>query len=227
MVAGNMLYSHNSHRTLLLAAALVLATAAAANAVPITTLYNTGVSSLHVVRTNNQGETHYKLISAPPGSSTGVRTATSGNNFPIPPWVGDNALSGWVGPTGARDLTGPIGNYTYETTFDLSGLQASTASITGQWSVDNIGVNILLNGVSTGITATDFTAFYPLTIKTGFIAGLNTLDFVVRNQGGPTGLRVEMTGSATPNAVNVPEPVSLAILGSGLFAIGVLRRKRA
>jgi len=222
-----MLHSPNSHRTLLLAAALVLATTAAAHAVPITTLYNTGVSSLHVVRANNQGETHYRLVSAPPGSSTGVRTATSGNGFPIPPWVGDNTLSGWVGPTGAGDLTGPVGNYTYETTFDLTGLQASTASITGQWSVDSFSVNVLLNGVSTGNTATDFTKFYPRTIRTGFVAGLNTLDFVINNQGGPTGLRVEMTGNATPNAVKVPEPVSLAILGSGLFAIGVLRRKRA
>jgi len=210
----------------LLAAALVLATAAAANAVPITTLYNTGVSSLHVVRGNNQGETHYRLISVPSGS-TSVRTATSANRFPIPPWVGDNTLSGWVGPTGASDLAGPVGNYTYETTFDLTGLQASTASITGQWSVDNFGTNILLNGVSTGNTATDFNNFYPLTIRTGFVAGLNTLDFVINNAGGPTGLRVELTGNATPNATNVPEPVSLAILGSGLFAIGVLRRKRA
>lgn len=215
---------------LLLAAAAIVTTATASQAVPIGSLFNTGVDSAGVVLANLAGESHYTLTSAPPGSPATLRVATQANGFPIPPWIGDNGVSAWVGPSGSIDLTGPIGLYTYRTTFDLTGLVASTASISGQWSVDNQGFDILLNGVSNGSTATGFQSFYAFSLLSGFVDGVNTLDFVVENQGGPTGLRVEATGSAdrTPSlaVVAVPEPVSLAILGSGLLAVGMLRRKQ-
>ena len=39
----------------------------------------------------------------------------------------------------------------------------------------------------------------PFVINSGFVLGLNTLDFVVNNSFfGPTALRVEMTSTATP-----------------------------
>jgi hypothetical protein len=49
-------------------------------------------------------------------------------------------------------LDGPVGAYDYRTTFNLAGFNPSTASITGQWSTDNEGVEILINGVATGKT---------------------------------------------------------------------------
>lgn len=220
----------NAFAPLLLAAAAIVTTATASQAVPIGSLFNTGVDSSGTVLANFASESHYTLTSAPSGSPATLRVATEANGFPIPPWLGDNSVSAWVGPSGSLDLSGPVGVYTYRTTFDLTGLVASTASISGQWSVDNQGFDILLNGVSNGSTATDFKSFYAFSLLSGFIDGLNTLDFVVENQGGPTGLRVEATGSAdrTPlfEEVPVPEPVSIVILGSGLLAAGLLRRKQ-
>lgn len=201
-----------------MAALIVLPTAA--GALPITSLFNTGVNASGAPLANNAAEQHYTLVSVPSGS-TAVRVATSANGFPIPPWLGDNALSAWIGPTGAADLTGPSGNFDYRTNFQLSALEVAGATIDGQWSVDNTGVNIVLNGVSVGGTAGDFQAFYTLAIRSGFVAGNNTLDFIVNNGGGPTGLRTQLVG-----AIAIDEPVSMVLLAMGLLGLLVARRGR-
>lgn len=193
-------------------------------------LFNTGVNSLGVPLADGTiGDTHYSLTSVP-GDTTVTRVRTSVGNYPIGPWLPDNVTSAWIGPNNDSSLDGPVGNYTYETTFNLTGLNPYTASITGKWSTDNDGVRILLNGVDTGNLATSFTQFsvgyVPFTISSGFLSGLNTLDFVVNNGGGPTGLRVEMSGTASP----VPEPSSilagaLLLLPFGVSTLRALRRK--
>ncbi len=208
-----------------LALAAVLLSPVAAEAVPITGLFNTGVDASGAPLANNATELHYSLVSVPSGS-TGLRVATSANAFPIPPWLGDNSTSAWIGPTGATDLNGPVGTYDYRTTFSLSALDAPHASIAGQWAVDNAGIDILLNGKSTGATANDFQSFYNFSITGGFIGGTNTLDFIVNNappasQSNPTGLRTQLVG-----VIPITEPASMASLATGLLGAGLLRRKR-
>jgi hypothetical protein len=210
-------------KLLLLSSAMVLASSAQASV--ITTLYNTGVDLFGVPQVNGAVETHYSLLSVP-GGTTNVRVATTANGFPLPPWLGDNSLSAWIGPAGSSDLDGPVGIYTYRTTFDLTGFIPGTAVINGQWSMDNLGVDILINGVSISPSSTDFLSWTGFTISSNFVAGINTLDFVINNQGGPTGLRVEMTGDATAATTGVPEPASFILFGAGIGAIGLIRRRR-
>ena len=208
-------------------ALVILIMAAPSYAAPITTLFSTGVGEFGTPLPNNAAELHYSLVNAPAGSVTSLRVATAANGFPIPPWVGDNATSAWIGPNSGSSLDGPVGDYTYRTTFTLAGFIASTASIAGQWAVDNTGIDILLNGVSTGISNPDgFSAFKMFSLSSGFVDGLNTIDFVVNNAGGPTGLRVDLVGTATAS-VPVPEPASLIILGGTLLGLGLVRRRRA
>jgi hypothetical protein len=61
-----------------------------------------------------------------------------------------------------------------------------------------------------------FPAFiHAWSISTGFIAGVNPLDFIVYDDAGPTAVRVEMLGTADAAAViSVPEPATLALFGA-------------
>jgi hypothetical protein len=164
-------------------------------------LFNTGVDACgRPLADSTIGDPHYALISVPSGT-TGIRVRTSAGGFPVPPYMADNSDSAWIGPNGDAMLNGPTGQYMYRTTFSLTGLALSSVSIAGKWSTDNDGVRIVLNGTDTGNPPTDFSqyslGFAPFTISSGFVPGLNTLDFVVNNDGGPTALRVEMTSTAT------------------------------
>jgi len=200
----------------------------------IGSLYNTGVSSSHAVLPDGTvGDPHYALVLVPGGTTqTLVRSSTGG--FPIPPWLGDDGSSAWIGPNNASDLDGPAGEYIYRTTFDLTGLIPGTASISGLWSTDNLGDDILINGVSTGQSISDpqsFRTFTPFTINSGFVEGMNTIDFVITNLPfdgrNPTGLRVEMTGTAAIT----PEPAmgiawSIAVFGVIAYSVGCWSRRR-
>jgi len=91
-------------------------------------------------------------------------------------------------------------NYRYETTFDLTGFYPNATHLAGRWATDNQGVDILINGVSTGQPNTaQFVSWTPFQITSGFVAGINRLTFVVNNGGpgappgaDPTGLRAEV-----------------------------------
>jgi hypothetical protein len=120
-------------------------------------------------------------------------------------------------------LNGPVGTYDHRITFSLADFNAASASITGQWAADDTGTDILVNGVSTGdTTMATYRGFTAFSLTSGFVDGVNTLDFIVDDTGGPTGLRVEMTGT-----VDAPEPAAIALLGAGVFSLGLIRRRRS
>jgi hypothetical protein len=218
------------HTTLILATlALLTIGLSSVNAGSITTLYNTGVNASGTpLPDSTVGDPHYALVSVPGGSTTLlVRTAAGG--YPIPPYIGNDSLSAWIGPNNDHILDGPVGHYDYQTTFDLTGFNPATASISGGWSTDNGGIRILLNGVDTGNAPTSTTqygiGFASFSMTSGFLPGINTLDFIVNNDDGPTALRVEMTGSA--DASDTPEPASVTLLAFGIVGIaGYSRRRR-
>lgn len=198
-----------------------------AYAAPIPTLYSTGVDALGNPLPNSSVDPHY--------------TVSGGNAYVIGSpgsvgWVGNTATSTWL--SNVTNTYGGGGPFTYSTTFDLTGLNPASASITGQMSADDQAV-IYLNGVAVFTGALDngsnpWSFLEPLTISSGFVAGLNTLDIVIPNNiengvnDGPTGLQLALTGTANPIEQNpgIPEPATIALLGIGLAGFGALRRRR-
>jgi hypothetical protein len=178
--------------------------AAHVDGAPIPGLFNTGVDNGGAALPDNSVDPHYSLIVNADSASTNAIVQDS-TVFPIGggPWVANNASGKWIGPRfNTGGAAGAGGIYVYRLHFDLTGLDPASARIDGRWATDNPGIDIRINGAATGNANTaQFVSFTPFVITNGFVAGLNTLDFEVRNDDattGYTGLRVEVSGTALP-----------------------------
>jgi len=119
------------------------------------------------------------------------------------------------------------GDYVFHTTFDLTGFNPASANISGQCMVDNLATNVSLNGTTVltqGTICSSYTNFHAWNILTGFVSGVNTLDFTVHDDGAPVGFRAEVTGTATAAVGAVPEPGTLLISAAGLLLLFCGRR---
>jgi hypothetical protein len=180
-------------------------------------LYNTGVNDDGSVAADGTIDQHY--------------TATNGSPVYVipayPAWAAPSAAS-YVAPDTdyGQDYDG--GSYTldYTTTFNLAdGYNPATVSITGDWSTDNYGLDILVNGNSTGSVSPDFTNFYSFALSGAsgfFVNGVNTIDFQWQNFSGPGGIAVE---AISGTADDTPEPATFGLVGLGLGFIGLAGRR--
>jgi hypothetical protein len=183
---------------------LILASAVPVRAASIPGLFNTGVNSAGVSLPDGAVDPHYVLTAVPPGTGLGpdafAMTFLSGSWMPnqsSPP-------SRWIGPA-VLGVTHPSGEYVYTLTFDLTGFDPTTASVSGGYATDNL-LDLAMNGASTGYThglPHPFASLSPFTLSGGFLPGLNTLEWRVTNLGpdapaNPTGLHVRIAGTALP-----------------------------
>ncbi len=173
----------------------------------IANLYNTGVDDARQVLGDSIPDPHYKLATYPAGTVTPGVTTPNKDLAPIN-WVANTKTARWIGPNTASAV-GPVGNYSYTTTFTLP--QFSEASIVGELSVDDNITDIVLNGVSVGkpvALSSWWTKISRFSISTGFVVGTNTLEFKLHSIGGPTGLRIDSI-SGTYKPVVTPKKVSV------------------
>lgn len=188
---------------------LLLTRAASAS---VLTFFNTGVSQSGALLAAGSSDTHYSLISNPDGILETAQATT-----PNSAWNQNTRSGGWISPGASGTASWSAGYYIYETTLDLTGYDPATAVLTGLLAADN-GVSIYLNRTGSALFSMDgFSSLSAFTINSGFVSGVNLVDFVVRNDGGPTGLLVDSTQATALS--QVPEPAALILVGTGIAMI--------
>jgi len=225
----------------LLAAAVLLATSLYAT--PITNIYSTGVcgggntgcGSPGALLAANTTDNNWSFISGPLTGTSFVA------NAPIPPWVANGPNSQWLSVAPPGDTTKPPGIYVIQQTFSLAGFLANTLSLSFSVTSDNSFI-VRLNGTqifsstqagcipeATGGGTPCYQQLWASTVSNVGIAGLNTLEIEVTNVPStgntPLGVRFEVTSAdAQPD---IPEPATWVLMGLGLAAVAVMRRRRA
>ncbi|MEN9022427.1 MAG: PEP-CTERM sorting domain-containing protein [Verrucomicrobiales bacterium] len=189
---------------------------------------NTGLDDAGAVLADNDLDTHWELLPAGATEPMQPVVLTSTGGFPVGPWLGDSVDSTWL--SYSEDSNGPPINYEFSTPFSLQGLDVGTVNIMGRWSSDNLGVDILINGVSTGQTnEAQFGDWSDFSISSAeghqFNQGENTLTFLVNNappNDNPIGFRAEFT---VAEADVIPEPSVGLLFLLGVCSVGLLRRR--
>jgi hypothetical protein len=113
--------------------------------------------------------------------------------------------------------------------------------LNGFWGSDNEGNGISLNGSAAVFPNSDSGNFlsFPspagsFSFSSGFVVGVNTLDFYLTNDpfafGNPEGLRVEFTSATfstndVPPPVVTPEPYFFGMLAFGLTCLAYVARQ--
>lgn len=161
--------------------------------------------------------------------------------------LANDSTSRWISPQPSYLPGGDApGNWTFQTTFNLSGYLPNTAALTFRFAADDWVVDVLVNGESTRplytygtASMTSFSQYYVLDNSRGigFQSGINTLQFIVGNaffheeiNCNPVSLRVEWSMTADSVVIGdplilSPEPAAIVTVGAGL-AVAVARRRR-
>jgi len=199
--------------------------------VPIPDLFGTGLDDSHAALADGSVDSHYKLSTNPDGASADTIVEQS-TVFPIGggPWLANDANSKWIGPR-FNTANAAGGRYIYRTTIDLTDRDPDSVIINGRWSVDNTGIDILVNGVSTANPQNPgFNVWTEFSIRTNnatFVTGVNTIDFVADNAGaGYCGLKVEILRSNVRIPAGIPprittQPLSRSVTSGDSVAFSV------
>ena len=186
-------------------------------------LFDSGVGPDRVVLADAAVDPHFTLVTNADDAASNKAYAQDSTKFPIVegPWLANNDVSRWIGPRVDPSAATAGGVYVYRQVVDLTGFDASTVVLSGNWAADN-SAEIVVNGVATGTTVSGFAGLAAFSVNGVFRSGSNQIDFKVTNgdsAGGPTGFRVEglaavgAKGGATPG----PAPtLSVTRSGAGL-----------
>ena len=215
-------------------------------------LQTIGAVALYLTLGATEGYSGPILYSTSDASRWQVATKVGGtdgsfSSFPTTGFVAATAVTGrFTGTTGwiANNSSGTNHNWTFfvfRQTFDLTGYDLSTADLQFQWAADDSGQvfadrgswtpKYRLNGgslVASTWPGGNSYGFGPtVDISSGFVPGLNVLDFYVEGNGGTDGMALNPRSFTA----STPEPAGLTLsviaAASGLGYLFLRRRRPA
>lgn len=147
-------------------------------------------------------------------------------------WAAPIAGTNWINPSRSGSGTQSYGiySYTYTTRFDLTGLDPSTAVLSGILQADD-RVTIFLNGNQvSGQNIGTYTRSTAFTIgsqySSYFLPGTNDLAFMVINSGNyATGFDASLSGTAASAVPEVGSFAMISVAGTILTALGICRKR--
>src|SRR6185437_5622376 len=136
-------------------------------------VFNTGVDASGAVLADGASDPHYTITQSADASILTPVAADKSQASTIP-WTGlpDTSTSAWISPNPSGGFGLSPGNYTYETTFNLSSIDPSTATISlaGQFAADN-SATVALNGNVSGSVSSGFSSYTSFSFTSGFVPG--------------------------------------------------------
>jgi hypothetical protein len=194
-------------------------------------------SSYNLITTAGTPDAHWTYndggVIAPAQILTPAGGCSNSTNNWYCDWLPNQSGSSWIGKSDSAYVNGSD-DYSFSTTFNLTGYNLSTVALSGWFTADDAGA-LYLNGDPIASTAKcafqatcsswDMMNFFSIP-NADFVKGLNTLTITLTyNDDNWEGVQLsgEVTGSPTSSAT--PEPGTLLLLGSGLVGIGFIGRK--
>lgn len=135
-------------------------------------------------------------------------------------WLANSETSRWVWQTAQGAPSGVM--RIFRKSFELGeDIDLSMLTISGSWATAGMGLDIEINGISTGQTASGAAAWSSFVINDGFVTGTNTIDFFVQSTGSVGGFRVD----GISGVVNLPGPGAMLVLVAGGAMLTGRRRR--
>jgi hypothetical protein len=203
---------------------LALALAAASPASAVTLNLSTGLDNTNTVISSGDVADAYWTASANGGAAL---TVFPNNADWFGGWVANSSQSDWIANNPNVTDQGPT-PYTFTRTFDLTGVNLSTVSLSGGWTLDDQGT-LDLNGNNLGTLGDgnwgSLSSFSALGTDGFFNQGVNTLTMTITDsdrflEG------VDLQGTLTGRSLGAPEPSPLLGLLIPTLFVGVLALRR-
>jgi hypothetical protein len=182
----------------------------------------------NLISTGGVTDAHWTATVDPTYDPTGTAQTVYPNNadWGSGGWLGNGPNSDWIARNANVTNNGPA-PYMFTRTFDLTGFNPATASITGSWAIDDAGTLSLNGHVLATLGSGAWGALTPFSVSGGsgdFLPGLNTLTITITSDDQfLEGVRLE--GALTRSALSaVAEPSPLALGALGALAAGAFCR---
>jgi len=187
--------------------------------------YGKGAGNL--ITSGGLADVNWTVTNENTGALQAAETVYSNNADCYGGWAANGPNSDWIARNANVTNNGPA-PYTFYRTFDLTGYNLSTVSISGAWTVDDAGT-LSLNGITLATLGDgNWGSLASFSVPTGssdFVQGLNTLAITITyDDEYLEGVRLQGTLVGTSA---VPEPSTLIMSGTmTLIGLGYWWRRR-